>query len=1005
MQNSISGFITDKATGKALPDVNIFISGTNIGIASAQNGFYEIKNLPSGKQKLTFSLIGYEGLSAEFDIKESSSISYNAELLPRIYSTGTVEIKTERPLDRSAMIRSFSELLLGQTADSKSCIIENESVLQISRLSPTEVRFHSDSALVIINRSLGYRLEGPLAFFDMNTDKKNFSYSFQPKFSELKAKDSATAKRWELNRKMAYKGSLRHFLKSLYLGTTGKEGFQLYMIDAQNMVDLQSESNRPEPLKDLKYIVGERSSGEKVLFFDGVLLVRYGLDISSIVLKEPTITILSDGRTKEKYPFETSGSFYSRGLAKLLPEDFIPDNIERSVKSKARKDMHEMLSDFIDSLKQHKGRYYDTLKDSVLKLTYRHPDDTNYKLKYAAVLERCCIVSAENEYRDILETDSLCSEAYFRLGKIKSDEFNEYRTSVKKMEVPAYVYETIYGSDNQPDPSQMLGSLKSVSVDMFKEAESYLSKALLLNPYPEDYYLSLAFLYEDNGSYSKSIEVLKKMAQRYPDNMQVHLYLGMLFFKTSSYKNSRDEYDEALSLMSADEKNDFMFTSVKMLLEPAGVKGFEKLDDLTLSSLIKRFWESEDPLILTEYNERLLEHYSRVAYANLRFGNRKKTKPGWQSERGEILVRYGYPKSVIRYRPYVDFEYRLTTYSKTEVWYYGDMTFSFSDPFLTNEYALNSPFSAYVKSQMELDSKEFAGKLKKQMFDRYEFKPEGKLISGSFRVYQFKNYSEGQSKRTDLYLSLFIPETDSMGSKKDTTMWGLYCFDMRHNLLGSISDSLFDFKNENNLLAKGKATGCVKVHNISLYPGNTNMAGEILKSSDNSAYSSHQRILTKDFKSENSLMLSDILISPKVIFGSGNSSAINRSGIWLLPDPRQTFSKTDSVHIYYEIYNLGKNARGINDYQQDITITPKGEKGSSVFGQIISGAVRFFKSEKEANNSFSGTRLISHSKDHQMIFQTSFNTLDPGEYTLRIKLKDKITGQTTEAETEFSISQ
>ena len=33
-----------------------------------------------------------------------------------------------------------------------------------------------------------------------------------------------------------------------------------------------------------------------------------------------------------------------------------------------------------------------------------------------------------------------------------------------------------------------------------------------------------------------------------------------------------------------------------------------------------RFWRKRDPLYLTAFSERRMEHYGRVAYANLRFG-------------------------------------------------------------------------------------------------------------------------------------------------------------------------------------------------------------------------------------------------------------------------------------------------------------------------------------------------------------------------------------------------
>ena len=54
-----------------------------------------------------------------------------------------------------------------------------------------------------------------------------------------------------------------------------------------------------------------------------------------------------------------------------------------------------------------------------------------------------------------------------------------------------------------------------------------------------------------------------------------------------------------------------------------------------------RFWRRQDPLYLTEFNERRMEHYGRVAYANLRFSRPAKGIEGWRTDMGRVIHQTG----------------------------------------------------------------------------------------------------------------------------------------------------------------------------------------------------------------------------------------------------------------------------------------------------------------------------------------------------------------------------
>jgi len=76
----------------------------------------------------------------------------------------------------------------------------------------------------------------------------------------------------------------------------------------------------------------------------------------------------------------------------------------------------------------------------------------------------------------------------------------------------------------------------------------------------------------------------------------------------------------------------------------------------------RAFWARLDPTPGTERNERMEEYYYRVDYANRRFGLGRASS-GWNTDRGEVLIRFGEPDHVQRHpfsmgaRPYEVWEY------------------------------------------------------------------------------------------------------------------------------------------------------------------------------------------------------------------------------------------------------------------------------------------------------------------------------------------------------------
>ena len=78
--------------------------------------------------------------------------------------------------------------------------------------------------------------------------------------------------------------------------------------------------------------------------------------------------------------------------------------------------------------------------------------------------------------------------------------------------------------------------------------------------------------------------------------------------------------------------------------------------------LFRAFWERRDPSPGTLRNERMEEYYYRVSHANERYS--RLTYSGWNTDRGEVYIRFGEPDMVDRH----PFNYGTKPY---EIWYYN----------------------------------------------------------------------------------------------------------------------------------------------------------------------------------------------------------------------------------------------------------------------------------------------------------------------------------------------
>ncbi len=666
-------------------------------------------------------------------------------------------------------------------------------------------------------------------------------------------------------------------------------------------------------------------------------------------------------------------------LILLTPFDLKPINNFKSVSDNIL--TFEILTD--DSTSENTNQYYQLALDNVQKNTPHsrslardflrkainiEPGNIELRIKLAQLLENSFSASAEEEYNTVLSFDPSNTNALLGIARISESEFYEWLNSVKLFE------------------ENIIIEFNDFAMEDFNKAESFLKNTLDVDSLNYSANTRLALLYESINKNEDAYFYLSRLMECYPDSFSVYLNAGLVLYKLSKIEEANSCFLTAFGLMPQEEKNEFTYSSVVKLLEPVIDSKLESYSQYEIEDLLDYYWNTSDPLILTDYNERLIEHYVRMVYSNLRFTPRNQ-KAGWKTDRGEVVMRYGEPENYMRIRPNVDWGVFNV---KTEVWQYKNMTLGFTDTYSSGEYVFNIPSSPEdrVRTQFAGDTYSFINEFKRAQHQLYIPKFEGPAFNVELNSVQFRN--EKDKYKTDLYVNYSMPDTVN----PDHT-YGVFLFD-------KYFEKIVD---ERKIISgsdlKRLKSGTVNTVSITSEPVDGNLAFEIIRNEDKGVSSNHGTFKVKNFSSDK-LLISDLLLASEIEFESGNNSFIKRKNLNLLPNPSNEFGKQDEIFVYFEVYNLTK---GLSDYEFDQSFTLKNTDNENFsVGKVIGSVLNFVGLQDEDESISVSSAIKSNEKDTDIYLQLDLSGYSPGEYELIVNVTDKNSGQSVETKSKLIIN-
>jgi len=551
----------------------------------------------------------------------------------------------------------------------------------------------------------------------------------------------------------------------------------------------------------------------------------------------------------------------------------------------------------------------------------------------------------------------------------------------------------------------------------YDRAITHLNTALEADPRQRSVYDHLMEIYALKGEYEEALGMLAQMYVFFPEDPELWTYLGYAHYHAGNMDAASKSFETAFRFMSDDTA--YAYNHIENILPKDELDAYRE-DEAAYTS---RFWTSKDPRYLTPYNERKMEHYARLTYADLLYGSPQLDIKGWNTERGNILVRYGVPQgdvviiprsgsgvmmgtpdrgnsledpdgnvgvalNVGRFGSGWDMFEEANTYN---IWDYGEFKFVFEDPFRNGEFRLYSPSASDISEGAIAYINDYIIKAEetiRETPERYEYEAPGRQIELPYAVAAFK----GADGNTDLYVNYAIPITNEYNPDEEfiniTANAGTFVVADNRDILVERRRTIYGLPTS-QIVRFDESNLWVDTEHMSTPPGQHEVSVEFETAGGGTVAVQRREVDVHDY-SGSGLAMSDILLSYRIEESFDgkpvSGSDILRKGLSIQPAPWTVYGTDQPIYIYFEVYNLTPDSEGVSRYEVEAELTPR-ESGSGV-----GRAIRNLFGGGGQGVSTGVPISVESTEDGQYLILDAEN-LETGLYTLKVTISDQVTGR------------
>ncbi len=504
-----------------------------------------------------------------------------------------------------------------------------------------------------------------------------------------------------------------------------------------------------------------------------------------------------------------------------------------------------------------------------------------------------------------------------------------------------WVYDFLTQKDRRS--AMFPGDFKNHAQEAKREAEGFLQKSIQLDGTNQKPYYFLGILYFEDEDWNTFQAVMQDLHAQYPDDKNALLFCGLAAYQIGEFNDSHEYYQRALGLMRVEERE--LLESIDLLVPQEDHAYRDTMQ--TIDELLEReiFWKSQDPLYLSDFNERKMEHFGRLAYSNLRFRRFSANIEGWQTDMGKTYIKFGrYRRRMLKYKKSWNSQEALSG-AIMEFWYYENFQFKFCGS--TDDiwhfcggswYGISQRRAQEAETSAFEDYREGTGFVMQQtnfaplpstlqeashhIFRKTAQRFVDPYLKRKYTLpYMVAAFEERDSVRVEL--SYMIPK-DRLETELETgevSFWdGVFLFDEYwndvYNYRKSVSFTLPPPLPTENVAARHRNDHLLVSRMLSVPQGRFHLSVELLDQTSGAigiARDEEQYVYDDE-----TFHLSDLLVGSNI--QTRHPFPQGRDDLIITPNPVRTFSQSEPVFIYLELYDLQRNAFGSTQYEISYTI-------------------------------------------------------------------------------------